>query len=136
MTTRLPAASFCLTLRSTAQLAWWRSAFTMRATTPAYQVRAGRIRRLTTMPNTTAPTASATATFPPTATATAPLTPTATATATVIPCLPATISLPTATVTTAVTDFTQSVTTSTLNSSDGLVGFQGDFTFDETVVTF
>jgi len=46
------------------------------------------------------------------------------------------VSLPTATVTTAVATFTQPVVTTVINSSDNLVGFQGDFTFDETVVTF
>lgn len=46
------------------------------------------------------------------------------------------VSLPTASITTSVTDFSQAVTTSTINSSDNLVGFQGDFTFDETIVTF
>jgi hypothetical protein len=46
------------------------------------------------------------------------------------------VSLPTATVTTAVTNFTQPVVTSAINASDNLVGFQGDFTFDSTVVTF
>lgn len=93
-------------------------------------------------------TATATATFTPTATATATFTPTATATATATipvptptptptpPCLVSTVSLPVATVTTAVTTFVQAVTTTNLNSSDNLVGFQGDFTFDETVVTF
>jgi hypothetical protein len=35
-----------------------------------------------------------------------------------------------------VTNFSQPVATTTINSSDNLVGFQGDFTFDETVVTF
>jgi hypothetical protein len=39
-------------------------------------------------------------------------------------------------VTTAVTSFVQPVVTTNINSSDNLVGFQGDFTFDETVVTF
>ena len=34
------------------------------------------------------------------------------------------------------TDFTQPVVTSAINAADHLVGFQGDFTFDETVVTF
>jgi len=34
------------------------------------------------------------------------------------------------------TNFVQAVTTSNINGSDGLIGFQGDFTFDETVVTF
>jgi hypothetical protein len=46
------------------------------------------------------------------------------------------VSLPVATVSTAVTTFTQPVTTSAINGTDNLVGFQGDFTFDETVVTF
>jgi hypothetical protein len=46
------------------------------------------------------------------------------------------VSLPTATIDTSVTNFTQPVVTSAINASDGLVGFQGDFTFDETVVTF
>ena len=41
-----------------------------------------------------------------------------------------------ATVSTAVTSFTQPVLTSAINPSDNLIGFQGDFTFDETVVTF
>jgi hypothetical protein len=91
-------------------------------------------------------TATATATFTPTATATATFTPTATATATATatippsptpsPCTVSTVSLPIAGVTTAVTTFIQPVTTTNINSSDNLVGFQGDFTFDETVVTF
>ena len=34
------------------------------------------------------------------------------------------------------TNFTQPVVTSTINPADNLIGFQGDFTFDETVVTF
>ena len=34
------------------------------------------------------------------------------------------------------TNFTQPVVTSAINAADNLVGFQGDFTFDETVVTF
>ena len=34
------------------------------------------------------------------------------------------------------TNFTQPVVTSAINGSDNLIGFQGDFTFDETVVTF
>ena len=38
--------------------------------------------------------------------------------------------------TTTVTDFTQPVTTSNINTADNLVGFQGDFTFDSSVVTF
>jgi hypothetical protein len=46
------------------------------------------------------------------------------------------VSLPVATVTTSVTNFTQPVITSVINASDSLIGFQGDFSFDETVVTF
>jgi CSLREA domain-containing protein len=48
----------------------------------------------------------------------------------------ATVSLPVANVSTNVTNFTQPVTTSTISAGDNLVGFQGDFTFDSTVVTF
>src|SRR5205814_4624429 len=48
----------------------------------------------------------------------------------------ATVSLPTPTLSTAVTPFTQPVLTSAINPSDNLIGFQGDFTFDETIVTF
>jgi len=48
----------------------------------------------------------------------------------------ATVSLPISNVSTNVTDFTLPVTTTTINSSDNLVGFQGDFTFDSSVVTF
>ena len=47
-----------------------------------------------------------------------------------------TISLPVVTVDTSVTTFTQPVTTSTIDAADNLIGFQGDFTFDSTVVTF
>lgn len=87
------------------------------------------------------PTATATATFTPTATATStatvpPPTPTPSVTPTPTPCSPSTVSLPIATVTTAVTTFSQPVTTTNINSSDNLIGFQGDFTFDETIVTF
>ena len=41
-----------------------------------------------------------------------------------------------ATVTTAVTNFTQPVVTSAINGADNLVGFQGDFTFDSSVIAF
>jgi hypothetical protein len=44
--------------------------------------------------------------------------------------------LPTASVTTAITNFTQPVVTSAINGADNLVGFQGDFTFDSSVITF
>ena len=50
--------------------------------------------------------------------------------------LVAMVSLPVATVDTSVTNFTQPVVTSAINAGDNLIGFQGDFTFDETVVTF
>src|SRR5204862_8094737 len=63
-------------------------------------------------------------------------TPTPTPTPTATPPLGVTVSLPTATVTTAVTNFTQPVVTTAINPSDNLIGFQGDVTFDETVVTF
>jgi len=44
--------------------------------------------------------------------------------------------LPIASVTTAVTTFTQPVSTSTINAGDNLVGFQGDFTYDSSIVAF
>jgi hypothetical protein len=44
--------------------------------------------------------------------------------------------LPVATVDTATNNFTAPLTASTINGTDNLIGFQGDFTFDETVVTF
>jgi hypothetical protein len=81
-------------------------------------------------------TATPTATVTPTATATATIAPTPTPTPTPSPSLVALVSLPTATIDTSVTNFTQPVVTSVIDSADNLVGFQGDFTFDETVVTF
>jgi len=59
-----------------------------------------------------------------------------TPTPTPTPVLVATVTLPTATVLTSATNFTQPVVTSAVNAGDNLIGFQGDFTFDETVVTF
>jgi hypothetical protein len=53
-----------------------------------------------------------------------------------IPAAVATLSLPNVAVETSVTDFIAQVTTSTVNAGDNLVGFQGDFTFDERMVTF
>jgi CSLREA domain-containing protein len=47
-----------------------------------------------------------------------------------------TVSLPVATVSTNVTNFTQPVTTTNISAGDNLVGFQGDFDFDSSVVTF
>jgi hypothetical protein len=48
----------------------------------------------------------------------------------------ATLSLPNVGVDTSVPNFTAELTTSTINPGDNLVGFQGDLTFDERVVTF
>jgi hypothetical protein len=53
-----------------------------------------------------------------------------------VPGAVATISLPNVAVGAFVTDFIAQVTTSAIDAKNGLVGFQGDFTFDETVVTF
>jgi hypothetical protein len=86
------------------------------------------------MPPTATPTPSPTPTLTPTPTPTPPTTPTPTPTPS--PVLVAMISLPTATINTSVTNFTQPVATSAINGADNLVGFQGDFTFDETVATF
>ena len=46
------------------------------------------------------------------------------------------LALPAVTVDLSVTNFTVAVTTAEINQGDRLVGFQGDFTFDETVVNF
>jgi len=46
------------------------------------------------------------------------------------------VSLPVANVGTSVTNVTQPVTTTNIDVADNLVGFQGDFTFDSSVVTF
>lgn len=48
----------------------------------------------------------------------------------------AAVALPEVAVDLSVTDFVAEVTTTTINADAGLVGFQGDLTFDETVVTF
>jgi CSLREA domain-containing protein len=53
-----------------------------------------------------------------------------------IPSAVATVSLPIGNVSTNVTNFTLAVTTSNIDPADNLVGFQGDFTFDSSVVTF
>src|SRR5207249_4071668 len=47
-----------------------------------------------------------------------------------------TLSLPKIAIDAFVTNFIVQVTTTAINASDELVGFQGDFTFDERVVTF
>jgi hypothetical protein len=83
---------------------------------------------------TPTPTPSPTPTA--TATATATATPVTTPTPTPTPVVVAMVSLPIATVDTSVTNFTQPVVTSTINAANNLIGFQGDFTYDETVVTF
>ena len=48
----------------------------------------------------------------------------------------ATVSLPVATISTSLTTFVQPVVTSAINPADNLVGFQGDFTYNSSVVTF
>ena len=63
-------------------------------------------------------------------------TPTPTITPTPTPGLSVTVSLPVANVSTAVTNFTQPVTTTDISGGDNLVGFQGDFTFDSSIITF
>jgi len=49
---------------------------------------------------------------------------------------PSTVSLPTASVSTTLTNFTVPVATTTISAVNNLIGFQGDFTFDSSVVTF
>ena len=63
-------------------------------------------------------------------------TPTPTPTPTPSPILVATVSLPVATINSSLTTFVQPVATSAINPADNLVGFQGDFTFNSSVVTF
>ena len=53
-----------------------------------------------------------------------------------VPATVAKLALPNVKVDTSVTDFIAQVATSTINAADRLVGFQGDFTFDERMVTF
>jgi hypothetical protein len=53
-----------------------------------------------------------------------------------VPVTISTLSLPNVAVDSLVTNFTVQVTTTDINAADKLVGFQGDFTFDERVVTF
>jgi len=53
-----------------------------------------------------------------------------------VPVTISTLSLPNVAVDPVVTNFTLQVTTTEINAADKLVGFQGDFTFDESVVTF
>jgi hypothetical protein len=52
------------------------------------------------------------------------------------PATVATVSLPVANVSTNVSVFTLPVATTNINSADNLIGFQGDFTFDSSVVSF
>jgi hypothetical protein len=52
------------------------------------------------------------------------------------PATVATLSLPNTAVDAATTDFIAPVTTTTIDAKNKLVGFQGDFTFDERMVTF
>jgi hypothetical protein len=53
-----------------------------------------------------------------------------------VPATVATLSLPNVAVDAFVTNFVLPVTTSTIDARNKLVGFQGDFSFDERVVTF
>ena len=46
------------------------------------------------------------------------------------------VALPEVAVDPFITDFVAEVTTTTINGADNLVGFQGDFTFDSSVITF
>jgi hypothetical protein len=53
-----------------------------------------------------------------------------------VPATVAAVSLPNGSVDASVTNFTAEVTTTAIDAANKLVGFQGDFTFDERVVTF
>jgi hypothetical protein len=53
-----------------------------------------------------------------------------------VPASVATVALPNAALDASVIDFLLQVTTTTIDAGDSLVGFQGDFTFDERVATF
>ena len=53
-----------------------------------------------------------------------------------LPATVAAVTLPDVAVDAFVTNFTAQVTTTNINPADKLVGFQGDFTFDERVITF
>ena len=46
------------------------------------------------------------------------------------------VALPIATIDTSATNFSQPVATSSIDAADNLIGFQGDFSFDSTVITF
>jgi hypothetical protein len=50
--------------------------------------------------------------------------------------IPATVALPEVTVDQSKSNFVAAVTTTEIDATNKLVGFQGDFTFDERVVTF
>src|SRR5262249_44048062 len=53
-----------------------------------------------------------------------------------LPATVASVTLPKAAIDASVTKFTTAATTTRIRREDGLVGFQGDFTFDERVFTF
>jgi hypothetical protein len=53
-----------------------------------------------------------------------------------VPPLVAMVALPNAVVDTSMTNFIAGITTSAIDGKDNLIGFQGDFTFDSTVITF
>ncbi len=54
----------------------------------------------------------------------------------VAPEVVASVNLPVASVAVSLTNFTLPVTTTNVPAADNLIGFQGDFTFDPTVITF
>jgi len=55
---------------------------------------------------------------------------------TIVTPLAVTVNLPVTSVDTATTNFNANVTTTAISGSDNLIGFQGDFTFDSSIVTF
>ena len=63
-------------------------------------------------------------------------TPTPSPTPTPPPIVSVIVSLPVATIAPSVTNFTQPVMASTIDAADNLVGFQGDLSFDSSVVSF
>ena len=81
---------------------------------------------------TPSPTPAPTPTPSPAPTAT----PTPAPTASPTPDLALDVFLPVVTIDTSTTNFNQPVTVSNIDASDNLIGFQGDFTFDQTIVTF
>lgn len=62
--------------------------------------------------------------------------PTPSPTPTPTPHIPVTVSLPVATISTAILNFTQAVSTSAIDFSQDLISFQADILFDSTVIGF